>query len=122
VSFATFRSFRGPKRHPRRTLNNERGSETLNWDELERAVERFVAADGPNTGDLPADEFFALWARFEAERRRVVEVEGEIVGEEVHLALAPSSVGSAEVKGQEIRLPDGMRIVLRFRVAQPTAA
>jgi len=103
-------------------LNNERGSETLNWDELERAVERFVAADGPNTGDLPADEFFALWARFEAERRRVVEVEGEIVGEEVHLALAPSSVGSAEVKGQEIRLPDGMRIVLRFRVAQPTAA
>ena len=74
------------------------------------------------TDDLPADEFFALWARFEAERRRrVIEVEGEIVGKEVHLALAPSSVGSAEVQGQEIRLPDGTRIVLRLRSAQPTA-
>ena len=104
-------------------MNNERGLETLNWDELEQAVERFVAADGPNTGDLPADEFFALWARFEEDRRRrVVEVEGEIVGEEVHLALAPSSVGSAEVKGQEIRLPDGTRIVLRLRSPQPTTA
>jgi len=50
-------------------MNNERGLEALSWDELERAVERFVTADGPNTGDLPADEFFALWARFEADRR-----------------------------------------------------
>ena len=99
--------------------NNERGLEALSWDELEQAVERFVVAGGPNTGDLPADEFFALWARFEADRRRVVEVEGEIVGEEVHLALAPSSVGSAEVKGQEIRLPDGTRIVLRLKSPQP---
>jgi hypothetical protein len=63
--------------------HSERGLEALSWDELEQAVERFVAADGPNTGDLPADEFFTLWARFEAERRRVVEVEGEIVGEKV---------------------------------------
>lgn len=46
------------------------------WDELEQAVERLVAADGPNTDDLPADEFFALWTRFEANRHRVVEVEG----------------------------------------------
>jgi hypothetical protein len=103
-------------------MNNERGLEALSWDELKQAAERFVAADGPNTDDLPADEFFALWARFEADRRRVVEVEGEIVGEEVHLALAPSSVGIAEVKGQEIRLPDGTRIVLRFRSAQPATA
>ena|GEM_PF-975859 len=104
-------------------MNNERGLEALSWDELEQAVERFVTADGPNTGDLPADEFFALWARFEADRRRrVVEVEGEILGEEVHLELAPSSIGSAEVKGQEIRLPDGTRIVLRLRSAQPTTA
>jgi len=44
-------------------MNSEGRLETLNWDELEQAVERFVAADGPNTGDLPADEFFALWAR-----------------------------------------------------------
>ncbi|MGA9351166.1 MAG: hypothetical protein WBW48_20500 [Anaerolineae bacterium] len=50
-------------------MNSERGLETLNWDELERAVERFVVADGPNTGDLPADDFFALLARFEADRR-----------------------------------------------------
>jgi hypothetical protein len=104
-------------------MNNERGLEALNWDELEQAVERFVTADGPNTGDLPADEFFALWARFEADRRRrVVEVEGEVVGEEVHLALAPSSVGSAEVKGQEIRLPDGTRIILRLKTPQPMTA
>ena len=104
-------------------MNNKRGLEALSWDELEQAVERFIAADGPNTNDLPADEFFTLWARFEGDRRRqVVEVEGEIMGEEVHLALAPSSIGSAEVKGQEIRLPDGTRIVLHFRSAQPTLA
>jgi hypothetical protein len=50
------------------------------WDELEQAVERFMAADGPNTGDLLADEVFALWARFEANRRRVVEVEERLNG------------------------------------------
>jgi len=104
-------------------MNNREGLETLGWDELEQAVERFIAADGPGTDDLPADEFFALWARFEADRRRqVVEVEGEIAEEEVHLTLAPSSMGSAEVEGQEIRLPDGTRIVLRFRFAQAATA
>ena len=48
--------------------DNERGLEALGWDELEWAVERFVVADGPNTGDLPADEVFSLLARFEADR------------------------------------------------------
>ena len=43
------------------------------WDELEQVAERFVAADGPNTGDLPADEVFTLWARFEADRRESCE-------------------------------------------------
>jgi len=98
------------------------GLEALSWAELEQAVERFIAADGPNTDDLPADEFFTLWARFEAERRRVVEVEGEIVGEEVHLSLASSSLGMAEVEGHEIRLPDGTRIVLHLKPAPPAPA
>lgn len=62
-------------------MNNDRGPEALSWEELEQAVERFIAADGPNTDDLPANEFFTLWAQFEAERRRrVIEVEGEVVG------------------------------------------
>jgi hypothetical protein len=104
-------------------MNEAQGLEALSWNELEQAVERFVAADGPNTDDLPADEFFALWARFEAERRRrVIEIEGEIVGEEVHLALAPSSVGSAQVEGHEIRLHDGTRIVLHFKSTQLATA
>jgi hypothetical protein len=105
-------------------MSNEQelGLEALSWAELEQAVERFIAADGPNTDDLPADEFFTLWARFEAERRRVVEVEGEIVGEEVHLSLASSSLGMAEVEGHEIRLPDGTRIVLYLKPAPPAPA
>jgi len=105
-------------------MSNEQrsGLEALSWAELEQAVERFIVADGPNTDDLPADEFFTLWARFEAERRRVVEVEGEIVGEEVHLSLASSSLGMAEVEGHEIRLPDGTRIVLHLKPAPPAPA
>jgi hypothetical protein len=105
-------------------MSNEQrsGLETLSWAELEQTVERFIAADGPNTDDLPADEFFTLWARFEAERCRVVEVEGEIVGEEVHLSLASSSLGMAEVEGHEIRLPDGTRIVLHLKPAPPAPA
>ncbi|MFQ5799824.1 MAG: hypothetical protein ACE5H0_14180 [Bacteroidota bacterium] len=104
-------------------MPNEQGLESLSWSEFEQSVEQFIAADGPNTDDLPVDEFFTLWKQFEEERRRrVVEIEGEIVGEEVHLALAPSSIGGAEVKGHEIRLPDGTRIVLRFRSAQLTPA
>jgi len=100
-------------------MSEKRGLEALGWEELEQAVERFIAADGPNTEALPANEFFALWAQFETERRhRVVEVEGEVVGEEVHLTLAPSSIGSAKIKGHEIQLPDGTRIVLRLRPAQ----
>ena len=105
-------------------MSNEQrlGLEAPSWDELEQAVERFIAADGPHTDDLPADEFFTLWARFEAERRRVVEVEGEIVGEEVHLSLASSSLGMAEVEGHEIRLPDGTRIVLHLKPAPSAPA
>jgi hypothetical protein len=104
-------------------MSNERGLEALSWDELEQAVEQFIAVDGPNTDDLSGDEFFTLWARFEAERRRqVVEVEGEIVGEEVHLSLASSNVSGAKVEGREIRLPDGIRIILRFRQARPAYA
>ena len=62
--------------------------EEVSWAELEQAVEQFVAADGPNTDDLAADDFFALWAQFEQERQqRVVEVEGEIVGETVVLSI-----------------------------------
>lgn len=99
----------------------ELGLEALDWDELAEAVEQFIAADGPNTSDLPVDDFVALWARFEVERRqRLVEVEGEIVGEEVRLSLASSSISGTEVEDGEIRLPDGTRIVLRFRTAQPT--
>ena len=99
----------------------ELGLEALDWDELAEAVEQFIAADGPETSDLPVGDFVALWVRFEAERRqRVVEVEGEIVGEEVRLSLASSSISGAEVEDGEIRLPDGTRIVLRFRTAQPT--
>jgi len=56
-------------------MSKERGLEALSWEELEQAVELFVVADGPNTNTLPADEFFTLWAQFEAERRRhVIEV------------------------------------------------
>jgi hypothetical protein len=99
----------------------ESSLEGLDWDELAEAVEQFIAADGPNNGDLPVDDFVVLWARFEAERRqRLVEVEGEIVGEEVRLSLASSSISGTEVEDGEIRPPDGTRIVLRFRTAQPT--
>lgn len=99
----------------------ELGLEAMDWDELGEAVEQFVAADGPNTDDLPVGDFVALWARFEAERRqRLVEVEGEIVGEEVRLSLTSSNISGTEVEDGEIRLPDGTRIVFRFRAAQPT--
>jgi hypothetical protein len=104
-------------------MTNEKGLEELSWGELERSVEEFIAADGPNTEDLATDEFLALWKQFEEERRqRVVEVEGEIEGEDVHLTLAPSSVSGVEIEGHEIRLPDGTRIVFHFRSAQRAAA
>lgn len=48
--------------------------EDLVADELEQIATDFIARDGP--GDLPADTFFALWERFEAERRaQVIELE-----------------------------------------------
>lgn len=95
--------------------------EDLNWKTLEEAVEQFIMADGPNTNDLPATEFFSLWEQFDAERRsRVIEVEGELIGEDVSLSLASSNVRGTEVNGREIRLPDGTRIVLRFKLPQLT--
>jgi hypothetical protein len=76
-------------------------------------VEQFIAADGPNTNVLVIDEFLALWEQFEEEQRqRVLKVEGEIQGEEVRLALAPSGgIKDVEIKGHEIQLPDGTRFV-----------
>jgi hypothetical protein len=90
-------------------MSHEKGLEMLSWTELERSVEQFIAADGPNTDALVSDEFLALWKQFEEEQRqRVIKVEGEIQGEEVRLALAPSGdIKDVEIKGHEIKLPAG---------------
>lgn len=85
-------------------------------EELEQVVLDFIARDGPGPGDLPADTFFALWERFEAERRaQVIELEQDIIGGEIVLSVAPTSPVPVSVKGNEIRLADGRRIVLRLR-------
>jgi hypothetical protein len=54
--------------------------EELSPEELEQMVADFVERDGPGPGDLSADTFFALWERFEAERReQVIELEQDII-------------------------------------------
>ena len=66
--------------------------EDLSSEELERIVADFIARDGPGPGDLPADTFFALWERFEAERReQVIELEQDIIGGEIVLSVVPTS-------------------------------
>lgn len=90
--------------------------EDLAADELEQIVTDFIARDGPGPGDLPADTFFALWERFEAERRaQVIELEQDIIGGEIVLSVAPTSPDLVQVERNEIRLEDGRRIVLRLR-------
>jgi uncharacterized protein YheU (UPF0270 family) len=98
--------------------------EDLSPEELERIVADFVARDGPGPGDLPADTFFALWERFEAERRdQVIELEQDIIEGEIVLSVAPTSPDVVQVEQNEIRLEDGRRIVLRLRrPRQQTAA
>ncbi len=76
----------------------------------------YIARDKPGSDDLSADTFMALWKRFEAERRaQVIELEQDILGGEVVLSVAPTNVVPVEVKGNEIHLEDGRRIVLRPR-------
>lgn len=90
--------------------------EDLSPEELERIVADFVARDGPGPGDLQADTFFALWERFEAERRdQVIELEQDIIEGEIVLSVAPTSPDVVQVEQNEIRLEDGRRIVLRLR-------
>ena len=98
--------------------------EDLSPKELEQIVTDFVARDGPDPGDLPTDTFFALWERFEAERReQVIELEQDIIGGEIVLSVAPTSPDVVQVERNEIRLEDGRRIVLRLRRPhQQTAA
>jgi len=90
--------------------------EDLSPGELEQTVTDFIARDGPGPGDLPADTFFALWERFEAERQeQVIELEQDIIGGEIVLSVAPTSPNPVQVKRNEIRLEDGRRIVLHLR-------
>ena len=90
--------------------------EDLSPEELEKDVADYILRDDPSTGDLPVDTFMALWQRFEAERRaQVIELEQDILGGEVVLSVAPTNVAPVEVKGNEIHLEDGRRIVLRLR-------
>lgn len=90
--------------------------EDLAADELEQIVTDFIARDGPGPGDLPADTFFTLWERFEADRRaQVIELEQDIIGGEIVLSVAPTSPDLVQVERNEIRLEDGRRIVLRLR-------
>ena len=102
---------------------DNRNLEELSWQELQQVVENFIAADGPNTEDLTATDFFATWAQFEQERQqRVVEVQGEIVGEEVVLSLASSTIGQITIDGPEIQLPDGTRIIVNMKSQRRQAA
>lgn len=104
-------------------MTDNRRLEDLTWAELEQATENFVAEDGPNTDDLAAEDFFALWAQFEQDRRhRVVEVQGEIAGEEIVLSLASSNIGQITIDGPEIQLPDGTRIILNLKSRRRKAA
>ncbi len=104
-------------------MTDNRKLEELSWHELEQAVTTFIAADGPNTDDLAAEDFFALWAQFEqARQQRVVEVQGEIAGEEIVLSLASSTIGQITIDGPEIQLPDGTRIILNLKSRRRKAA
>jgi hypothetical protein len=68
------------------TRKGAKVAEDLSPEELEQCVADFVARDGPGPGDLAAEPFFALWERFEAERReQVIELEQDIVGGEGRL-------------------------------------
>ena len=97
--------------------------EDLATEELERAVGEFIDRDGPGPGDLPADTFFALWERFEAERQeQIIELEQDIIGGEIVLSVAPDSPEAVQVERNEIRLEDGRRIVLRLRRLRQQAA
>lgn len=49
-------------------MTDNRKLEELTWDELQQAVEKFIVADGPNTDDLSAKDFFAVWMQFDTER------------------------------------------------------
>jgi len=101
----------------------ERTPEDVSPGELEQIVTDFVARDGPGPSDLPADTFFALWERFEAERReQVIELEQDIIGGEIVLSVAPTSPDVVQVERNEIRLEDGRRIVLRLRRPRQQAA
>ena len=85
-------------------------------EELEKAVTEFIARDGPGPDEMSSGTFLALWQRFEAERQsQVIELEQDILGGEVVLSVAPTSPVPVEVSGNEIRLDDGRRIVVRLR-------
>lgn len=104
-------------------MTDNRRLEELSWHELEQAVTTFIATDGPNTDDLVAEDFFALWTQFEqAREERVVEVQGEITGEEIVLSLASSTIGQITIVGPEIQLPDGTRIILNLKSRRRKAA
>jgi len=94
--------------------------ENLSSEELEQIVTDFIARDGPDPGDLSADTFFALWARFEAERRaQVIELEQDIIAGKIMLSVAPTSPAQVAVEQNAIQLEDGRRIVLHLRRPRP---
>ena len=55
-------------------MSDNRSLEDLSWNELEQAIENFIASDGPNADDLSAVDFFALWAQFDAERKQRTDI------------------------------------------------
>ncbi len=59
-----------------------------------------MVRDGPGPGDLAVEPFFALWERFEAERREhVIELEQDIVGGENEvLDKVPSNWGEHRLR------------------------
>jgi len=96
--------------------------EDLSAGELEKAVTDFIARDGPGPDEMPSSTFLALWQKFEAERQsQVIELEQDILGGEVVLSVAPTSPVPVEVSGNEIRLDDGRRIVVRLRRSRQRA-
>jgi hypothetical protein len=84
-------------------------------EEFEEMLETFISRE---EDEVEVSAFFEAWARIEAERRASAEriyLRGEIVGDRLIFAVPEGQSTGLQVRGNEIVLEDGRRIVLELK-------
>lgn len=93
----------------------EKALTEMNYDEFQSLIEGYIDRSAQERGEMPASSFFELLFDRMAERvTEIIELEGEVVGNQLILRLPADQQTAVHVQDNEIVVGD-RRIIVRLK-------